>query len=151
MNNIMQFKNQEFGELTVIEKDDELYFIGKEVAEKLGYTNTRKAILDHVENEEKGVTKWDTPGGAQNIIIINESGFYSLIFSSKLQASKKFKNWVTKEVLPSIRKNGGYITNQENLSNEEILANAVLLANNLILEKNEFKNSVKSILLRKIE
>ncbi|MGF3076205.1 BRO family protein [Facklamia sp. P12955] len=137
MSNILQFNNQEFGELTVIEKDGEFFFLGKEVAEMLGYVNSRKAIYDHVDEEDKGVTKWNTLGGLQNVSIINESGLYSLILSSKLPQAKKFKNWVTKEVLPSIRKHGGYIRGQENLSNEELLAQAILVANNVIAEKTQ--------------
>ena len=135
-NRIKKFKNMNFGELTVIEKDGEFFFIAKEVASMLGYVNQRKAIFDHVYDEDKGVTKWNTLGGIQNITVINESGLYSLILSSKLPSAKAFKLWVTREVLPSIRKHGGYIKDQEKKSNEEILASAVLLANNLIEEKD---------------
>ena len=137
MSKLITFENMEFGKLTVMEKDGEFFFISKEIAEKLGYANSRKAVLDHVDSEDKGVTEWNTLGGVQNVSIINESGLYSLILSSKLPQAKEFKRWVTKDVLPSIRKNGGYIKNQENLSKEEILANAVLLANNLIAEKDK--------------
>lgn len=137
MSKLITFENMKFGKLTVIEKDGEFFFISKEIAEKLGYANSRKAVLDHVDSEDKGVTEWNTLGGVQNVSIINESGLYSLILSSKLPQAKEFKRWVTKDVLPSIRKNGGYIRNQENLSKEEILANAVLLANNLIAEKEK--------------
>lgn len=84
--------------------------MGKDVATALGYSNTRKAVLVHVDAEDKGVTKWDTPGGIQEITIINESGLYSLILSSKLESAKRFKRWVTSEVLPCIRKHGGYIS-----------------------------------------
>ena len=137
MSKLITFENMEFGKLTVMEKDGEFFFISKEIAEKLGYANSRKAVLDHVDSEDKGVTEWNTLGGVQNVSIINESGLYSLILSSKLPQAKEFKRWVTKDVLTSIRKNGGYIKNQENLSKEEILANAVLLANNLIAEKDK--------------
>ena len=137
MSKLITFENMKFGKLTVIEKDGEFFFISKEIAEKLGYANSRKAVLDHVDSEDKGVTEWNTLGGVQNVSIINESGLYSLILSSKLPQAKEFKRWVTKDVLPSIRKNGGYIKNQEHLSKEEILANAVLLANNLIAEKEK--------------
>lgn len=137
MSSLITFENMEFGKLTVMEKDGEFFFIGKEVAEMLGYVNSRKAIFDHVDSEDKGVTKRNTLGGVQNISIINESGLYSLILSSKLPQAKEFKKWVTTKVLPSIRKHGGYIKNQENMSNEDILANAVLLANNLIAEKDK--------------
>ena len=138
MSKLITFENMKFGKLTVIEKDDEFFFIGKEVAEKLGYINPHKAIRDHIDSEDKRTERFVHPlGGVQATIIINESGLYSLILSSKLQQAKEFKRWVTKDVLPSIRKNGGYIKNQENLSKEEILANAVLLANNLIAEKEK--------------
>lgn len=135
-NEIKIFENENFGTLTVIEKDGEFFFIGKEVAEKLGYSNTRDALVRHISEEDKGVVKYDTLGGRQSLTIINESGLYSLILSSKLPQAREFKKWVTTEVLPSIRKHGGYIKNQENMSSEEILANAVLLANNLIAEKD---------------
>lgn len=137
MSHILQFNNQEFGELTVIEKDGELFFIGKEVAGKLGYSNTRDALARHVASEDKGVGKHDSLGGKQSFTVINESGLYSLILSSKLPSAKRFKHWVTKEVLPSIRKHGGYIANQENLTNEEILAKAILVANHVIEEKDQ--------------
>lgn len=137
MSNLMTFENMKFGKLTVIEKDGEFFFIGKEVAEKLGYSNTRDALVRHIAEEDKGVVKHDTLGGRQSFTIINESGLYSLILSSKLPQAKDFKRWVTTEVLPSIRKNGGYIKNQEKMSNEEILANAVLLVNHLIAEKEK--------------
>ncbi|MDO5096989.1 MAG: BRO family protein [Peptostreptococcaceae bacterium] len=137
MNKLITFENMEFGKLTVIEKDGEFFFIGKEVAEKLGYINPQKAIRDHIEDEDKLTERFVQSGQGRNMYIINESGLYSLILSSKLPQAKEFKRWITKDVLPSIRKNGGYIRNQENLSKEEILANAVLLANNLIAEKEK--------------
>ena len=118
ISNLKTFENKNFGKLTVIEKDGEFFFIANEVATMLGYVNPRKAIYDHVDEEDMGVTKWNTPGGIQNISIINESGLYSLILSSKLPQAKIFKAWVTREVLPSIRKNGGYIVGQEKKTNE---------------------------------
>ena len=113
MSSLITFENMEFGKLTVMEKDGEFFFIGKEVAEKLGYSNTRDALVRHIAEEDKGVVKYDTLGGRQSFTIINESGLYSLILSSKLPQAKDFKRWVTTEVLPSIRKNGGYIKNQK--------------------------------------
>ena len=107
-NEVQIFENAEFGKVRTVVVKDEPYFIGKDVAEILGYTNPRKAIGDHVDEEDKGVTKCDTLGGVQELTIINESGLYSLILSSKLPAAKKFKRWVTSEVLPSIRKTGSY-------------------------------------------
>lgn len=143
MNHLITFEHMEFGELTVLEKDGEFFFIGKEVAEKLGYSNTRDALMRHIAEEDKGGVKHDTLGGRQSFAIINESGLYSLILSSKLPQAKKFKRWVTKKVLPSIRKNGGYIQNQESMSKEEILANAMIVANNLIAEKEKVIESLE--------
>jgi len=137
-NEIKIFENKNFGKLTVIEKDGEFFFIGKEVALKLGYSKLLNALERHVEKDDslkQGLI--DRLGRVQETILINESGLYSLILSSKLPQAKEFKKWVTTIVLPSIRKHGGYIKNQEKMSNEEILANAVLLANNLIAEKDK--------------
>lgn len=108
MNNLQIFNNPEFGNIRTVTIDNEPWFVGKDIAEALGYSNSRKALIDHVDNEDKGVTNRYTPGGKQNLIIINESGLYSLILSSKLPNAKKFKRWVTSEVLPAIRKTGHY-------------------------------------------
>ena len=107
---IKVFNNTEFGEIRSMTINGEPYFVGKDVAAALGYSNPRKAIGDHVDEEDKGVTKCDTLGGGQNLTIINESGMYSLILSSKLEGAKRFKRWVTSEILPSIRKTGAYAT-----------------------------------------
>ena len=120
MNDLQIFKNKEFGDVRVIEKEGEPWFVGKDIAEALGYQNARKAIGDHVDEEDKGVTKCDTLGGKQNLSVINESGLYSLILSSKLPTAKKFKRWVTSEVLPSIRNHGLYATD-ELLNNPDFL------------------------------
>lgn len=108
MNTLQVFENPEFGSIRTVEIDGEPWLVGKDVAAALGYSNPRKALADHVDKEDKGVTKCDTPSGIQQMTIINESGLYSLILSSKLPGAKKFKRWVTAEVLPSIRKTGGY-------------------------------------------
>ena len=108
MDELQIFKNDEFGEIRTVTIDNEPWFVGKDVAAALGYTNSRKALSDHVETEDKGVTKRDTLGGEQVLAIINESGLYALIFGSKMKSAKRFKHWVTSEVLPSIRKTGGY-------------------------------------------
>lgn len=109
MNNLEIFKNEEFGEIRTIELDNEIYFVGSDIASALGYSNARDAISKHVEDEDKrpDVAFYD---GSQNrrMTVINESGLYSLILSSKLPNAKKFKHWVTNEVLPSIRKHGKY-------------------------------------------
>ena len=113
MNEMMIFNNPEFGSVRTVCIDGEPWLVGKDVAEILGYSNPRKALIDHVDADDKGVTKCDTLGGAQNLTVINESGFYSLVLSSKLPAAKKFKRWVTAEVLPTIRKTGGYVANED--------------------------------------
>lgn len=110
-NKMTLFTNEELGNVRALEIDGEPYFVGKDVAEILGYSNPRKAIGDHVDDEDKtdGVTIRDSIGREQKPIIINESGLYSLILSSKLPKAKEFKRWVTAEVLPAIRKTGGYV------------------------------------------
>lgn len=110
MANIQIFINPEFGSIRSIEQNGEPWFVGKDVAQALGYSNPQKAIRDHVDDLDKGVNEMDTPGGKQQMPIINESGLYSLIFSSKLEGAQRFKRWVTSEVLPSIRKTGCYGT-----------------------------------------
>ena len=108
MNQLEIFRNREFGEIRTVTVDGEPWFVGKDVAEVLGYTNSRKALRDHVDDEDKndGVTIRDSIGREQSPIIINESGLYGLILSSKLPSAKRFKHWVTSEVLPQIRKTG---------------------------------------------
>ena len=110
MNKIKVFENPEFGSIRTVERNGEPWLAGKDVAAALGYSNPRKAIADHVDEEDKGVTNCYTLGGNQNMTVINESGLYSLILSSRLPTAKKFKHWVTGEVLPSIRKHGAYAT-----------------------------------------
>lgn len=108
MSNIEIFENKEFGKVRTVVIDGEPWFVGKDVAEILGYGNPRQGIASHVDVDDKDVQKMDTPSGKQGITIINESGLYSLILFSKLPTAKKFKRWVTSEVLPSIRKYGSY-------------------------------------------
>ena len=108
------FKNAEFGPIRTCMVDGEIYFVGKDVALGLGYLNTRKAIRDHVDDEDKLEERIVTSGQNRDLIIINESGLYSLILSSKLDSAKRFKRWVTSEVLPQIRKNGRYELEQQN-------------------------------------
>ena len=137
MSHLQLFKNPQFGSVRVVERDGEPWFVGKDVAEALRYTNPQKAIRDHVDEEDKGVNKSFTPGGAQEILIINESGLYSLILSSKMHDAKKFKRWITSEVLPAIRKNGGYINGQEAMSDAEIMAKALVVAQNTIAQRDK--------------
>ena len=107
-NEIRVFDNEQFGKVRTICIDGEPWFVGKDVAEILGYSRPADAIRGHVDEEDKGVAEMPTPGGKQKVIIINESGLYSLILLSKLPDAKSFKRWVTSEVLPALRKNGSY-------------------------------------------
>lgn len=135
------FKNlvhPEFGELRTVEIDGEPWFVGKDVAAALGYAKERNALDKHVDKDDalkRGVT--DSMGRTQQMTIINESGLYSLILSSKLPSAKEFKHWVTSEVLPSIRKNGAYIRNQENMTPAEIVARGLIAAQKIIEEKEK--------------
>ena len=138
------FKNlvhPEFGELRVLEIDDELWFIGKEVANALGYKDLKNAVKAHVNAEDRKLllrgqnTPLEIPN--RGLTIINESGLYSLILSSKLPSAKEFKHWVTSEVLPSIRKNGAYIRNQENMTPAEIVARGLIAAQKIIEERDK--------------
>ena len=131
------FKNKDFGPIRATSINGEPWMIASDVANALGYSNSRKAIADHVDPEDKGVTKSDTLGGAQSMTIINESGLYSLILGSKLPRAKEFKHWVTSEVLPSIRKTGGYIAGQESLSDDELLEKALMVAKRKIEERDK--------------
>ena len=108
-NKMTLFTNEELGNVRALEIDGEPYFIGKDVATALGYTNTQKAIRDHVDNEDKLTERIVLSGQNREVVFINESGLYSLILSSKLPKAKEFKHWITAEVLPIIRKTGGYV------------------------------------------
>lgn len=136
MSNLQVFSNTEFGQIRTTMIDGQPFFVGKDVAEILGYANTRDAISRHVDNEDKGVAKCDTLGGGQELNVINESGLYSLILASKLPGAKRFKRWVTAEVLPSIRKSGGYISGQETLSDDQLIAKALIVAQRQLDERN---------------
>ena len=108
MANIQIFTSPEFGDIRTVDQNGEPWFVGKDVAAALGYSNPRKALIDHVDEQDKGVTKCDTLGGSQEVTVINESGLYSLIFGSKLEGAVRFKRWVTSEVLPALRNTGSY-------------------------------------------
>ena len=127
------FKNvvhPEFGELRTVDIDGEPWFVGKDVAAALGYSNPSNAVSVHVDKEDKTSYLIQVSGSnyKANTALINESGLYSLILSSKLPSAKEFKHWVTAEVLPSIRKNGAYIRNQENMTPAEIVARGLIAA-----------------------
>ena len=113
MNELKIFENAEFGQVRTVTIDNEPWFVGKDVAEALGYAKARNAIASHVSDEDKkDAPIQGTPGGMQTMTMINESGLYALIFGSKLEAAKRFKHWVTSEVLPAIRKHGAYAVDE---------------------------------------
>lgn len=112
MNELQIFSNPEFGSVRTLTIEDEPFFVGKDVATVLGYSNTKDALARHVDEEDARGSGITTPSGIQTMKVINESGLYSLILSSKLPTAKKFKRWVTSEVLPKIRKTGMYATEQ---------------------------------------
>lgn len=136
MNELKIFENPAFGKVRVVEQGGEPWFIGKDVAEILGYSNTPKAIRDHVDDEDKLAERIVLSGQNREVAIINESGLYSLILSSKMPKAKEFKRWVTAEVLPAIRKTGGYIAGSEKMSDAELMAKAVLVAQATIKERD---------------
>ena len=128
------FKNAEFGQIRTCMVDGEVYFVGKDVATALGYVNDSKAIRDHVDEEDKRLgVQFVTPKGNRQATVINESGLYSLILSSKLDSARRFKRWVTSEVLPAIRKNGRY--ELESKAKELQQQNRVLESKNILLEE----------------
>lgn len=133
---VQVFSNSEFGNVRTVTIDNEPWFVGKDVAEILGYSNPRKAILDHVDGEDKtdGVTIRDSIGREQTPIFINESGLYSLIVLSKLESAKRFKRWITSEVIPSIRKHGGYVYDPEKFINENFPSFTEETKKNMILD-----------------
>lgn len=139
MSDLMTFKNEEFGEIRSLEISNEPYFIGKEIATVLGYERADNAIRQHVDEEDKLMHQISASGQNRNMIIINESGLYSLIMSSKLPSAKKFKRWVTSEVLPSIRKTGGYIAGEENMNEDELILKAMNVLNTKV-EKLRLEN-----------
>lgn len=113
MNNVEVFKNAEFGEIRTVVINGEPWFVAKDVTEALEYKNGRQAIASNVDDEDKGVNSVDTLGGKQKLTVINESGLYSLVINSRLESAKRFKHWVTSDILPAIRKTGGYVNNDE--------------------------------------
>ena len=136
MNNLQIFRNEQFGEVRAIEINGEPWLFGKDVTEILGYQNASKALSDHVDEDDKLNNESLSSLGQRGGWLINESGLYSLILGSKLPQAKQFKKWVTAEVLPSIRKHGGYFKGQETMTDEELLSKALLVAKSQIDEKN---------------
>lgn len=159
MNDLTTFSNPEFGQLRTVEINGTPWLVGKDIAIALGYKNPQRAIRDHVDTEDQGVTKTVTPSGEQEMLIINESGLYSLILSSKMPKAKAFKHWVTSEVLPAIHKNGAYESFQAKQHIEQLeatntrlnaaiqavseakaaLANVTAMRDDFIKDRDDFK------------
>lgn len=153
MQEIKIFESNEFGKVRTINENGQIWFVGKDVCEIFGDTNYRRSI-SRIDEDEKKTSNVSTNGGSQNMILLNESGLYSLLFlmqpqkakgvsqnesaiNERIEKLREFKRWITHEVLPSIRKHGGYIKNQENLSDDELMARALEVAQRKIAEKNK--------------
>lgn len=136
MSEMNVFQHPEFGKVRVVVIGGEPWLVGKDVAMALGYSDTFGALKKHVDDEDKQNCQNDSFETPRGMIVINESGLYSLVLSSKLPGARKFKRWVTAEVLPTIRKHGGYIAGQESMSDEELIARALLLAQSKIEERD---------------
>lgn len=147
MNNIQIFNNEQFGEIRALEINGAPYFVGNDVATALGYDKPRNAVARYVDKDDalkRGVI--DDLGRSQDTTVISESGMYALVFGSKLSTAKAFKRWVTAEVLPSIRKTGGYMAAKESDTPEMIMARAVLVANDTIArQKQQLEQAHKQV------
>lgn len=145
MNEITTFVNSNFGEVRILEINGEILFVGKDIAEILGYSNTRDALAKHVDTEDKATVVIHDGSQSRNVIAINESGLYSLILSNKLPSAKEFKHWVTSEILPSVRRHGAFMTTE---TLEQVLTSPDFLIRLVTELKNEKEKN--DILARKI-
>lgn len=137
MNNLQIFDSPDFGQIRTIQQNGEPWFVGKDVADILGYQNGSRDVNRHVDEDDRQNYQNGTFESNRGLTIINESGLYSLILSSKMPKAKEFKRWVTSEVIPAIRKTGGYIAGSENMTDEEIMAKAVLVAQSTIRQRDQ--------------
>lgn len=140
MNELQTFTSAAFGSVRIIDKGGQPWFVGKDVADILGCSNSSKAIPQHVDEEDRQKQNLPTAQNGKLVAaswLINESGLYSLILSSKMPKAKEFKRWVTSEVIPAIRKTGGYIAGSENMTDAEIMAKAVLVAQSTIRQRDQ--------------
>ena len=131
MNNLQIFENERFGRVRTIEQNGEPWFIARDVCECLSIGKYRDAV-SRLEDDERGSVEMDTPGGRQSLSAVNEYGLYSLVLSSRKPEAKEFKRWITHEVIPAIRKTGGYISGAKEMSDEEIMAKALLIGKRTI-------------------
>lgn len=137
MNNLQIFDSPDFGQIRTIQQNGEPWFVGKDVADILGYQNGSRDVNRHVDEDDRQNYQNGTFESNRGLTIINESGLYSLILSSKMPKAKEFKRWVTSEVIPAIRKSGGYIAGSENMTDAEIMAKAVLVAQSTIRQRDQ--------------
>ena len=137
MNNLQIFNSPDFGQIRTIQQNGEPWFVGKDVADILGYQNGSRDVNRHVDEDDRQNYQNGTFESNRGLTIINESGLYSLILSSKMPKAKEFKRWVTSEVIPAIRKTGGYIAGSENMTDAEIMAKAVLVAQSTIRQRDQ--------------
>lgn len=148
MNELQIFENADFGSVRTLMINDAPYFVGKDVADILGYQNGSRDINRHVDEEDRRKEMLFDGNQDKETILINESGLYSLILSSKMPNAKKFKHWVTADVLPSIRKTGGYIVGQEQLTDAELMAKALMVAQKTIEARTEERFFCRRIMFR---
>lgn len=137
MDNLQIFDSPDFGQIRTIQQNGEPWFVGKDVADILGYQNGSRDINRHVDEDDRQNYQNGTFESNRGLTIINESGLYSLILSSKMPKAKEFKRWVTSEVIPAIRKTGGYIAGSENMTDAELMAKAVLVAQSTIQQRDQ--------------
>lgn len=135
MNQLKVFDNPTFGSIRTLNIDGEPWFVASDVCKALGIANNRDAVA-RLDEDEKGVALTDTLGGVQNLTTVNEPGLYALVLSSRKPEAKAFKRWITHEVIPSIRKHGGYVAGQEHMSDEELMAKALLMAQKTIADRD---------------
>lgn len=135
MNQLKVFDNPTFGSIRTLNIDGEPWFVASDVCKALGIANSRDAVA-RLDEDEKGVALTDTLGGVQNLTTVNEPGLYALVLSSRKPEAKAFKRWITHEVIPSIRKHGGYVAGQEHMSDEELMAKALLMAQKTIADRD---------------
>ena len=151
MNNLTVFNNENFGEVRVVTIENEPWFVGKDVAIILGYKDTADALKKHVDDEDKLTRRFADSGQNREMYIVNESGLYSLILSSKLQKAKEFKRWVTAEILPSIRKNGGYVNNEEQFADSFLPSETPDEVRNFVVGCLKVMKDSKQIIKRQAE
>ena len=146
MNELQIFKSQEFGQVRTVTIAGEPWLVGKDVATALGYSNPSNAVVTHVDDEDKTTYSFQVSGSnyKTKATLINESGLYSLVLSSKLPTAKQFKHWVTAEILPSIRRTGGYIANAETMTDAEIMSKALLIAKQTIDNREQRIRSLEA-------